>query len=67
MTAKERYNWEPVKISKDINSLFNHLDNLDCYDWLEEADNEKVELKYYTDFSFDGERTFVFYSVWFSG
>lgn len=66
MTANEIYAWKPISVSKDIYNLLEHTDIYD-YSNIAEDKNEHIELRYYTDFSFDGERTFIFYSVWFIG
>ncbi len=62
MNANQIYQWQPIKIEKD---LYSFLDLIDIDTYLPMSDNEKVELKYYTYHSFDGERSFNLFSVWF--
>lgn len=73
MTPNELYAREPEKTDRDIEILvgfrYNHIkeiDNLDYYGTkLDTEKNDRIEIKYYKDFNFDGRRFWRLASVWF--
>lgn len=68
MTAKQIYNLKPTKVTRDIEVLtstsITHIPELE-FEYIDESLNEKVEIKYYVDYCFDGRRTWTLASVWY--
>lgn len=74
MKIKDLYSRKPESTSRCLGHLsgynYNHMPELskqygiDSFYGLEEK-NEKVEIKYYANYSFDSRRTWTLASVWF--
>jgi len=74
MKAIDLYKLEPQRIERCLGHLkgyyYDHLPEIsekryiDSYYGLEDV-NEKIDIKYYADYSFDGRRTWTLASVWY--
>ena len=68
MTAKQIYSLKPIKVTTDVEVLtctsITHIPELE-FEYIDENLNEKVEIKYYVDYCFDGRRTWTLASVWY--
>ena len=72
MKPSELYKRTPERIDKDINRLygcyFNHVPEIEAFDcgtWIEDGKNERVEIHYYKDYSFDVRRIWTLAAVKF--
>lgn len=70
MKAIDIYSLKPKKVTKELDELKGFyadlLPEIDSDDLRSIDDkNEKVEIQYYVDYSFDGRRTWTLASVWF--
>jgi len=58
----EVYKWKPVETTRDLYHLEFAFENFP-YD-VDDEKNLRIEIRYYANHCFDGERTFSFFSVW---
>lgn len=63
MKAKEIYTQQHISKTNDLYCILEFMD-LDS-SMIEESKNIKIEIRYYIDQNFDGERYMSMYSVWF--
>lgn len=64
MTPNQIYALEPAQVKTCLYSLCDLLKDVDRYD-IDWDLNGRVEARYYADHSFDGERCWSLYSLWF--
>jgi hypothetical protein len=67
MKPNDIYKWTPIRVSNDCYELERIVgsDVAFCMSDLDFDKNDKIELRYYVDFTTDGERGVSFFSVWF--
>jgi hypothetical protein len=56
----------PVKTTHDLYDMERHM-GIEMWDFPDDAKNTEVEMRYYVDECFDGERGFEIVSIWFKG
>jgi len=68
MTANDIYKLKPISVTTEIDRLigcgYNHIPEIDAY-YLGYVSNERINIKTYADYCFDGRRIWKISSVWF--
>lgn len=66
MTIKDIYALKPTKITHTLYEVNRHFPNVDFYN-IEEETSTRLEIRYYADECFDGERGWSMFSLYFDG